>query len=141
MERLRGGVKRMSKKSNKKLSVEEIKNFYSKGTRIELVKMKDVQAPPIGTRGTIQGVDDIGSILVVWDNGSSLNVVLPEDKIIVLIPVTTICYGKERKWESRLDAFHFFTDCYLNSEGSEQERYAKILYQLRSKSEICSDEK
>lgn len=137
MEKVRGGIKHMIRK----LSAEEIKKIYSKGTRIELVKMNDVQAPPIGTRGTIQGVDDIGSILVSWDNGSSLNVVLPEDRIVILRPVTTICYGKERKWESRLDAYRFFEDCYLNSEGAEQERYAKILYQLRSKNEICSDEK
>lgn len=141
MEKVRGGIKQMSKNNYQKLNVDEIKEIFLKGTRIELVKMDDVQAPPIGTRGTIQGVDDIGSILVSWDNGSSLNVVLPEDRIVVLSPVTTICYGEERKWESRLDAFHFFEDCYLNSEGAEQERYAKILSQLRSKNEICSDKK
>ena len=131
----------MSEKIKQRPSVEEIKKLYLKGTRIELVKMDDVQAPPIGTRGTIKGVDDIGSIMVAWYNGSSLNVVLPEDRIVVLAPVTTICYGEKKEWESRLDAFHFFTDCYLNSEGLEQERYAKILYQLRFKRDVCSDEK
>ena len=45
------------------------------GTRVELVRMDDVQAPPIGTKGTVYGVDDTGSILVNWDNGSGLNVV------------------------------------------------------------------
>ncbi len=33
--------------------------------------MDDIQAPPVGTKGTVRGVDDIGSIMVSWDNGSS----------------------------------------------------------------------
>lgn len=56
-----------------------IKKQYPAGTRVELVRMDDVQAPPIGTKGTVSGVDDIGSIMVNWDNGSSLSVVLGED--------------------------------------------------------------
>lgn len=34
--------------------------------------MNDDQAPPIGTKGTVFGVDDAGSIMVFWDNGSHL---------------------------------------------------------------------
>ena len=30
--------------------------------------MDDVQTPPVGTKGTVIGVDDIGSIHVQWDN-------------------------------------------------------------------------
>ena len=41
--------------------------------------MDDPQAPPVGTKGTVIAVDDIGSILVHWDNGSGLNVVYGED--------------------------------------------------------------
>lgn len=52
---------------------------YPQGTRVELVKMEDVQAPPIGTQGTVTGVDAIGTIMVDWDNGSKLGVVLGED--------------------------------------------------------------
>ena len=52
---------------------------YPKGSRVELVKMDDVQAPPLGTQGTVSGVDDIGTIMVVWDNGSHLGLVLGED--------------------------------------------------------------
>lgn len=37
---------------------------YPKGSRVALVKMDDVQAPPLGTQGTVQGVDDIGTIMV-----------------------------------------------------------------------------
>ena len=56
-------------------TVKRVREQYPAGTRIELVRMDDVQAPPIGTKGTVYGVDDTGSILVNWDNGSGLNVV------------------------------------------------------------------
>lgn len=59
--------------------VEILRKQYPAGTRVELVKMDDCQAPPIGTKGTVRGVDDTGSIMVHWDNGSSLNVVYGED--------------------------------------------------------------
>lgn len=60
--------------------VERVKKEYPAGTRVELVRMDDFQAPPIGTKGTVRGVDDTASIMVAWDNGSSLNVVYGEDK-------------------------------------------------------------
>ena len=59
---------------NKKL-LAHLRETYPASTRVELVRMDDVQAPPIGTRGTVYGVDDTGSILVNWDNGSGLNVI------------------------------------------------------------------
>ena len=62
--------------------VEKLKKEYPKGTRVQLVAMDDFQAPPIGTKGTVIGVDDTGSIMVAWDNGSSLNVVNDVDKCI-----------------------------------------------------------
>ena len=55
-------------------TVDRIHQRYPKGTRVEPVQMDDPQAPPIGTLGTVEGVDDIGSIMVRWDNGSGLNV-------------------------------------------------------------------
>ena len=59
--------------------VESMRKQYPKGTRVELLYMNDVQAPPIGTKGTVRGVDDAGSILVSWDNGCGLNIVYGED--------------------------------------------------------------
>ncbi|MCC8066810.1 MAG: DUF4314 domain-containing protein [Clostridiales bacterium] len=61
--------------------VERVRREYPAGTRVELVQMDDAQAPPIGTKGTVKGVDDTGSIMVSWDNGSSLNVVYGEDVV------------------------------------------------------------
>ena len=60
-------------------TVELLRQEYPVGCRVELLQMEDVQAPPIGTKGTVRGVDDIGSIMVRWDNGSSLSVVYGED--------------------------------------------------------------
>jgi hypothetical protein len=53
--------------------------LYPVGCRVQLDRMNDKQAPPEGTKGTVSGVDDIGSIMVAWDNGSSLSVVYGED--------------------------------------------------------------
>ena len=55
-------------------ALQALRERYPRGTRVELVQMDDPQAPPIGTKGTVIGVDDIGSIMVHWDNGSGLNV-------------------------------------------------------------------
>ena len=41
-----------------------LREQYPPGTRVELLRMDDPQAPPIGTRGTVRGVDDTGSIMV-----------------------------------------------------------------------------
>lgn len=61
--------------------VEHLKKQYPKGTKIELLEMDDVQAPPIGTVGTVYGVDDLGSLLVRWENGSSLSVIDGVDRV------------------------------------------------------------
>ena len=59
--------------------VERVRKQYPTGTRVKLTKMDDIQAPPIGTKGTVIGVDDTASIMVAWDNGCGLNVVYGED--------------------------------------------------------------
>lgn len=59
--------------------VERIRKKYPVGSRVELISMEDIQAPPVGTKGTVRGVDDIGSIMVSWDNGSSISVAFDED--------------------------------------------------------------
>lgn len=61
-------------------TVERLRKRYPIGCRVELVCMDDPQAPLNGTRGTVTGVDDIGSVMVDWDNGGSLNVAFGADK-------------------------------------------------------------
>ena len=60
--------------------VEQVRRQYPVGTRVELVKMDDIQAPPVGTKGMVTGVDDTASLLVAWDNGSHLNVIYGESE-------------------------------------------------------------
>lgn len=62
-----------------KEALRALRERYPAGTRVELVQMDDAQAPPVGTKGTVRGVDHMGSIMVVWDNGSGLNVVYGVD--------------------------------------------------------------
>lgn len=61
--------------------VKRLRLRYPAGTRVELIEMDDAQAPPIGTLGTVTGVDDTGSLLVDWDNGSHLNVIYGVDRV------------------------------------------------------------
>ena len=60
-------------------TVKRLRQEYQRGCRVVLVRMDDIQAPPVGTEGTVFGVDDIGSIMVRWDNGSTLSVAYGED--------------------------------------------------------------
>ena len=62
--------------------VKRVRKEYPIGIRVKLAKMDDAQAPPIGTKGTVKGVDDTARIMVSWDNGSSLNVIYGEDVCI-----------------------------------------------------------
>jgi hypothetical protein len=39
---------------------------------------------PAGTEGTVHSVDDNGSIMMSWDNGYGLNLVLDEDEIEII---------------------------------------------------------
>lgn len=60
-------------------ALQALRERFPRGTRVELVKMDDPQTPPIGTKGTVLGVDAIGSIMVAWDNGCGLSVAYGED--------------------------------------------------------------
>lgn len=50
----------------------EIRLQYPPDTRIELELMVDAYAVPPGTRGTVDHVDDMGSVHIKWDNGRTL---------------------------------------------------------------------
>lgn len=60
--------------------VERVRKEYPAGARVELLRMDDPQAPPIGTRGTVIHADDIGTIHVAWDCGGSLGIAYGENK-------------------------------------------------------------
>ena len=72
----------MSKLPSKAM-VESIRIRFPAGTRVELVRMNDPYSKlKPGDRGTVEFVDDIGTVFCSWDRGSSLGVVFGEDEVI-----------------------------------------------------------
>lgn len=55
--------------------LEVLRSQYPAGCSVELVHMEDTQAPPKGTRGKVLHVDDIGTIHIAWETGSTLGIV------------------------------------------------------------------
>jgi len=52
----------------------------NKGKRVKYLVMVDERPVPRDTMGTIQFVDDMGTIHVKWDNGSTLGLIQETDK-------------------------------------------------------------
>ena len=120
--------------------LDRIRREYPVGTIIEIQKMDDPQAPPVGTLGEVIGVDDMGDLEMLWSTGSSLKVILSEDRIRKVNGAITICYGHREYWRSRKEAADYFLEGLCATEGSESERYSKIDAELICGKTICSDE-
>ena len=58
-----------------KEKIEMLRREYPAGTKVELLEMDDRQAPPVGTIGEVISVDDIGQLVMKWQNGSGLNLI------------------------------------------------------------------
>ena len=71
--------------SEKELAM--LRKKYPIGTMVRLISMNDEQAPPVGTIGEIQFVDDAGSVHIHWQNGSSLAVIPDVDRIEILTDI------------------------------------------------------
>jgi len=68
-----------------KEAVERLRRQYRHGCRVELVRMNDPYSKlKPGDRGTVDFVDDAGTIFCKWDCGSSLGVVYGEDAVRIL---------------------------------------------------------
>ncbi|MDY5159654.1 DUF4314 domain-containing protein [Actinotignum urinale] len=63
---------------------ERIEQAYPIGSVVELVEMNDPHAPRVGTKGRVLGIDDIGSLLVAWENGSHLHVLWNIDRVKIV---------------------------------------------------------
>ena len=60
--------------------LKQLKAYYKPGSRVELERMNDQHTKlKAGDRGTVTLVDDIGTIHVNWDCGSTLGVAFGED--------------------------------------------------------------
>lgn len=76
--------KQISKRRLSPEEVREIENKYRPGSKVKLVKMYDLYAPPKGTIGIIQGVDGAGNILVNWESNSSLSLISGIDEFEII---------------------------------------------------------
>ena len=66
--------------------LKQLKAYYTAGTRVMLIRMSDSYTNlRQGDRGTVTLVDDIGTIHVNWDCGSSLGVVFGEDYAVKIV--------------------------------------------------------
>lgn len=65
-----------------KEQLQSLRERYPEGTRVELMSMNDpYRNIPIGSLGTVRFVDDIGTVHISWDCGSSLGAAFGEDTI------------------------------------------------------------
>ena len=67
--------------------VENNKKTYQEGMKVVLdADMNDnsPNAPKAGATGVVQYVDDMGTVHVFWDNGSSLGLIPDEDSFHVV---------------------------------------------------------
>lgn len=116
--------------------VKRMKEEYPIGTRVKLVKMNDPYPVPVGTLGTVVGTDDIASLLMRWDNGSSLNVLFDEDKVVKVkkCPKCNKEYS-EVSATSRIDNSEICPSCgvveSLQLIGMPEDEINKILEKIR----------
>lgn len=61
--------------------LEKIRKEYPIGTMVQLISMRDAQAPPAGTIGEVQFVDDADSVHMRWENGSGLAFIPDVDEV------------------------------------------------------------
>lgn len=65
--------------------VERLRKRYPVGTVVMLDYMDDPYLPiPSGTTGTVEFVDDAGTIHVSWENGSTLGICPEADRFHVI---------------------------------------------------------
>ena len=69
-------------KTVSKVKLAMLREQYPKGTRVELVHMDDPYTKlTAGDKGTVRHIDDMGTIHINWDCGSSLGAVYGEDVV------------------------------------------------------------
>lgn len=66
------------------MNLDNLKEKYIPGTRIELSVMAGESQMPSGLKGTVTGVDDMGQVHINWDNGSSLALNVVEDSFKII---------------------------------------------------------
>ncbi len=121
--------------------LQELREIYTPGTKVRLLKMDDAQAPPLGTIGKVRNVDDLGTIHISWESGGGLGVVWGEDKIVLVDKVITICKGEKRIWEKKEIAIEFFAKAMIEGKGDELWRYFYVICNILLGFTVCTDKK
>ena len=124
-----------------KEALASLREHYNKGARVELLHMEDPYNKKLypGCRGTVQSVDDVGTIHVHWDCGSALGIVYGEDSCKRLDAVRVTCYGETKVWDDRQEAIKEYLEGMTCCAGAERERYTNIYLQLISGCTECVD--
>ena len=77
--------KQVNHKKHSSEEIKAIKEKYVTGSKLELVKMYDyINSVTAGTTGVVINVDDIGTIHVAWENGSTLGLVVGVDEFKII---------------------------------------------------------
>lgn len=64
-------------------ALNKIKEKYPEGSRVQLVSMDDPYSKlEAGDKGTVKFVDDVGTVHISWDKGSSLGACVLDGDII-----------------------------------------------------------
>ena len=68
-----------------KAYLEQLRKKYPAGTKLQLISMRDEKYPILpGTIGVVTHIDDMGSIHLKWQNGSSLAIIPEVDSFRVV---------------------------------------------------------
>lgn len=72
-------------KFTNKEHIEQLRKMYPAGTKIQLISMRDEKYPVLPrTIGEVTHIDDMGSIHMKWENGSSLAIIPEADSFKVV---------------------------------------------------------
>lgn len=106
--------------------VERIKEQYPKGTPIRLYSMEGEQTVPLGSRGVVDHVDDIGQIHMKWENGSCLALNVEEDRFDIITQQDELCEKKVQEFIDKINEILGKTDFLLlnTSCNTENTSYA-----------------
>lgn len=132
--------------SKNKPSIDEINNNKKKiteGTRIELIKMYDLNALPCGSKGIVKGIDDVGNIIMNWDNGSTIPLVIGTDNFkIISNKYNEVDYNKKMDLEEYIQLFDksFGTKIYCEFIHNKFVLLDKIFYDMGEDFYIPSEE-
>lgn len=127
--------------------VETLRKEYPTGTRVECHNMADPYHPiPSGTKGTVEYVDDAGTIHVHWDNGSGLGLMPFEDSFGKVKENNKITFLKrldldnERKFENINELSEFLLYQYPKEEFFYDGDYKNEILIIKRKEDISSIE-